>query len=119
MKVAKIELSVVTFYNSVEMVRKHKTPIRSRHEQAKCKAKSNGKRRIDWPEDSFGEFAAKRGLVRMAAESLRIQRERGLPIVFQMGSKIIKQFPSGKTRVLGLIAKRKYTLPAGVRTFSK
>jgi hypothetical protein len=69
-------------------------------------------------EASIVEMARSGELAKAAEGAIALARKQGLPITFQGGTKIIKQYADGREEVLEVIRPVAYKLPKGVKIFA-
>jgi hypothetical protein len=58
-------------------------------------------------------------LAEAGRNAIRVQKERGIPVTFIRGGKIIKQHSDGREEVLGTVERPKYRVPRGVAVLRK
>jgi hypothetical protein len=66
-------------------------------------------------EEAIVAAAASGKLADAARSAIRAQRQAGLPITYQSGNKIVREFPDGRREVLGTVETPVYKFPKGVR----
>jgi len=76
-------------------------------------------RDVDALESSVVKFALGGKLAKVSRNAVNKQVQRGLPITFKRGNKVIKQFADGREEVLGTIKKLHFRLPSNVRIIGK
>ena len=108
------------------MPRKLKTPAPSPRRPTSSKglapkARSSGStdEEHDSLENQIVSMATRGKLARAGRKAVAAQKKRGLPVTFQRGNQIIKEYPDGREEVLGTVAAAKYVLPKGVRVIGK
>lgn len=62
-------------------------------------------------EEQILRLAAEGKIEAAAADAIRRQKAKGLPITFLRGDAIIKQYADGREEVLGIIARRPHWTP--------
>lgn len=54
-------------------------------------------------------------LAKAGRRAVASQVDRGLPVTYKRGQKVVKVHPDGREEILGMIDRPSYTLPKGVR----
>ena len=65
-------------------------------------------------EDAIVGLAASGKLAGAGRAAIRAQKEAGLPVTYQQGNEVIKEFPDGRREVLATLEPPTYRLPKGV-----
>lgn len=65
-------------------------------------------------EDAIVTLATTGQLAEAAASAIRAQRDAGLPITYQLGNDVVREFPDGRREVLATLQPPTYRLPKGV-----
>ena len=70
-------------------------------------------------ESSIAKLASSGRLAREGRKDVRAQKKLGIAVTFKRGNQVIKQYPSGKEKILAELSEPDYKLPEGVRILDR
>src|SRR5258708_1623668 len=99
----------------------------SRRSKSSAGVASNGRHRRGPSDAETGslesgvrKLAAQGKLAKAAGAAIRAQRKRGVPVTFQRGDQVVKQYSDGRIEVLQKLKRRApYSPPRGVKVIGR
>ena len=70
-------------------------------------------------EGSIVKLALSGELAKAARAAIRQQKKLGLPVTFQRGSQVVRQYVDGREEILGEIEQPEFRLPHGVKIIGR
>lgn len=89
-------------------------PPRRKPKSATAARAASPRRKPRSLEDAIVNLATTGQLAEAGRAAVRAQHEAGLPVTYQRGNEVVKEFPDGRREVIATLEPPEYRLPKGV-----